>query len=293
MKKEKYITKMYKIRIAKNETDLFGEPVFSEKWDALCKAILDDFHREKEFLFTHPQDSKKKYGRHYVLPCCYGFAVINVGLFRNDFDYGTITINILSENYEPYVVMGDYTPAFANHEVLADMLKRALDGVLRDKGMSVVLELWDVNKSEKKVMWKRDCVDTYMALRKLKADNIMTVFGHEQLKKSPAKRKPKSFRSYIKRGMEDEVLSWLHSEIDDLDQPIDMMRPMRVLYEQKKRFFRKKPPVGVFIAEFHKEGMIKKSSYNKYMDTRIDVYYEDCEYDETKKRMIEKFGIAI
>ena len=121
MKKEKYITKMYKIRLAKDETDLFGVPVVSEQWDALCKAVLDDFHHEK-FQFTHPQDNETKYNRHYVLPCCYGFAVINVGLFRNSNDYGTVAINIMSENYEPYVVLADYTPAFANHEVLADIV---------------------------------------------------------------------------------------------------------------------------------------------------------------------------
>ena len=131
-----------------------------------------------------------------------------------------------------------------------------------------------------------------MVRRKFQADNIMTVFGHEQLKKSPAKRKPISFRSYIKSGMEDKVLSWLHSEIDDLDQPIDMMRPMRALYEQKKLFFRQKPPIDAFVAEFHKVGMIRKSSYNKYMDTRIDVYYDDIAYDDSQKRMKEKFGIA-
>ena len=291
MKKEKYITKMYKIRLAKDETDLFGVPVVSEQWDTLCKAVLDDFHHEK-FQFTHPQDNETKYNRHYVLPCCYGFAVINVGLFRNSNDYGTVAINIMSENYEPYVVLADYTPAFANHEVLADIVSRALNWVMRDKGVSVILELWEVKVGEKKVMWKRDCVDTYMVRRKFQADNIMTVFGHEQLKKSHTKRKPISFRSYIKSGMEDKVLSWLHSEIGDLDQPIDMMRPMRALYEQKKLFFRQKPPIDAFVAEFHKAGMIKKSSYNKYMDTRIDVYYDDIAFDDTKKRMKEKFGIA-
>ena len=292
MKKEKYITKMYKIRLAKDETDLFGVPVVSEQWDALCKAVLDDFHHEK-FQFTHPQDNETKYVRHYVLPCCYGFAVINVGLFRNSNDYGTVAINIMSENYEPYVVLADYTPAFANHEVLADIVSRALNWVMRVKGVNVILEPWEVKAGEKKVMWKRDCVDTYMVRRKFQADNIMTVFGHEQLKKSHTKRKPINFRSYIKSGMEDKVLSWLHSEIDDLDQPIDMMRPMRALYEQKKRFFQKKPTVVAFIAEFHKEGLIKKSSYNKYMDTRIDVYYGDDSFDETKNRMNAKFGIAI
>ena len=292
MKKEKYITKMYKIRLAKNETDLFGVPVVSEQWDALCKAILDDFHHEK-LQFTHPHDNKTKYIRHYVLPCCYGFAVINVGLFRNSSDYGSVAINIMSENYEPYVVLADYTPAFANHEVLADIVSRALNRVMIDKGVRVIMEPWEIRTSEKKVMWKLDCVDTYMVRRKLQADNIMMVFGHEQLKMSPVKRKSKSFRRCIKSGMEDEVLAWLHSEIDDLDQPIDMMRPMRALYEQKKKcFFRQKPPIDAFVAEFHKVGMIKKSSYNKYMDTRIDVYYDDIAFDEVKNRMIEKFGIA-
>ena len=293
MKKEKYISKMYKIRLAKNETDLFGEPVFSEQWDTLCNAILDDFNREKEFQFTHPQDRERKYGRHYVLPCCHGFALINVGMFRNDYDYGTVAINIMSENYEPYVVFADYTPAFPNHEVLADVVTRALNWVMKDKGVSVILEPWDIKKGEKKVMWKYDCVDTYMVRHKLAPENIMKVFGHELLKKSHAKRKSLSFRDYIKSGMEDEVLDWLHSEIDDLDQPIDMMRPMRALYEQKKRFLRKKPTVDAFVEEFHKEGLIKKSSYNKYMDTRIDVYYEDDAFDETKKRMIAQFGMAI
>jgi len=291
MKKEKYITKMYKIRLAKNETDLFGVPVVSEQWDTLCKAILDDFNHER-LQFTHPQDNKTKYIRHYVLPCCYGFAVINVGLFRNSSDYGSVAINIMSENYEPYVVLADYTPAFANHEVLADIVSRALNWVMKDKGVSVIMEPWEVNAGEKKVMWKRDCVDTYMVRRKLQTDNIMMVFGHEQLKKSRQKRKSMSFRNYIKSGMEGKVLTWLHSEIDNLDQPIDMMRPMRALYEQKKLFFRQKPPIDAFVAEFHKEGMIRKSSYNKYMDTRIDVYYDDITYDDTKKRMKEKFGIA-
>ena len=51
MEKFTYTSKLYKIRLAKTERDIFGNPIPSDKWDVLVKAMDDDLRKKKEFKF--------------------------------------------------------------------------------------------------------------------------------------------------------------------------------------------------------------------------------------------------
>lgn len=289
MKKAKYKAELYKIKLVKRERNLFYEYENSNDWNTLCDAIMDDFNKNNVIPFVHPKDKGKVYTRHYALPPCYGFAVLNVGLLKNEFDYAVVCVNIKSENYDPYVVLADYTRSFHSPDVLADMVERSLSWGVKVKGMKVVLEKWEIPLGERKIMWIRDCVNTYFATRRDVGENLMNDFGHEERKNKPRRRKSQDFGDYVKDGLEDKVVSWIGKEIKDMDQPIDMMRPVRAFRELK--LFKKKPPITAFVVKFDKEGKIKKTSYNDYIDLSKPFYYKDDAYEDTIDRIKEEFEI--
>ncbi len=280
--------KLYKMRLVSTAPLIFGGSTYSDEWEAPCNAIMDDYHEKVAFQFIHPKDNGKKYSRHYERPAYSGLAELRVGRFRTANDYAVVIINIATETYEPYLVLEDYKPAFSNADILAEIVARAFDWVLRGKMLKLVLEPWEPAKDEK-IYWIKDCRETYRICRKAQGDDAMQCFGFEQLKKSRSKKLATGMKEYIKEGLEDKVDCWIRKEIKGMTEPIDMMRPMRAFMEFE--MFKKKPPFKVFTAHYHKEGMIEISSYNGYMYTKNNKYNEDLAYDDTKKRIMKDFGI--
>ena len=118
-----------------NEPLLWGHN-YSDDWNALCEAILKDFRAEKEFEFVHPTIKGKAYSRHYLHPICHGYAALRVGQFKTGKDFAEVYINLVSKKYEPYVVLLNPSPAFANHDILADIVARAFNWELAGKKLN-------------------------------------------------------------------------------------------------------------------------------------------------------------
>lgn len=267
--------KLYKLQLVNNTPLLFGGPTYSEEWSALCNAIINDYHKKEVFEFAHPRCYGKKYKRHYARPAYNGIAELKVGQFCTNSDYARVFINIVSDIYEPYVVFFNYQFAFSNAELLVEIVEGAFNWVLKSKMLCVKLTPWVPAKGEK-VFWMEDYGNTFDACERMYENDELIDFGFENLKKS-AKRKMSNFRSYILYGYEDKVMEWLHRQINCNTNDIAMfMRPMRALAEL--RLFNARPPLMFFCIEFGKEGLIKKTAYNEYMNTDNDKCADDCEY---------------
>jgi len=289
MKKTTCNVKLYKMRLVSNLPLIFEGPIYSDEWKAPCNAIQDDYNQKVVFEFIHPKDNGKKYERHYDRPAYNGYAELKVGRFSTVGDYARVIINIASENYDPYVVLEDYKPAFSRAKILADIVARAFNWVLRGKMLGVELEPWEPAEGEK-IDWMKDCRETFVTAEKASENAAMQNFGFEQLRKLRPKKQTTGMKSYIKEGYEDKVDKWIRKEIKGMTEPIDMMRPMRAFMEFE--MFKKKPPFMVFTTHYHKEGMISLPSYNGYMYIKNNKYNEDLAFEDTKKRIKKDLGIV-
>ena len=280
--------RLYKLRLVKiNEPLLWGHN-YSDDWNALCEAILKDFRAEKEFEFVHPTIKGKAYSRHYLHPICHGYAALRVGQFRTGKDFAEVYINLASKKYEPYVVLLNPSPAFANHKILADIVARAFNWELAGKNLKIVMEKWEPENGEK-IEWIVDCVETYRCSKRTYDVNHLKDFGFEKLMKPGNKRKTGSFRSYIKPGYAEQVMNFLRTEIGDSKDIAVFMRPMRAIAVLD--LFRDRPPLNSFCEEFNKEGLIKISAYNQYMYIYNDKCEKDQAYYDVLKRASDYFGI--
>lgn len=288
MNQKKCNYKLYKLRLLNNTPLLFGGPACSEEWSAPCNAILNDFHQKEMFEFAHPKFIGKKYKRHYARPAYNGIAELKVGQFRTNGDYARVFINIVSDIYEPYVACYNYQSAFSNAELLAEIVERAFNWILKSKMLCVKLVPWVPAKGEK-IFWMKDCCETFDACERRYENDELMDFGFEKLKKKTTKRKISDFKSYILYGYEDKVMAWLHRKISCNTNDIAMfMRPMRAMAELK--LFNARPPLITFCNEFGKEGLIKKTAYNEYMNTDNDKCDNDCEYKAILKSGKEYFS---
>ena len=280
--------RLYKLRLVKiNEPLLWGHN-YSDDWNALCEAILKDFRAEKEFEFVHPTIKGKAYSRHYLHPICHGYAALRVGQFRTGKDFAEVYINLASKKYEPYVVLLNPSPAFANHKILADIVARAFNWELAGKNLKIVMEKWEPENGEK-IEWIVDCVETYRCSKRTYDVNHLKDFGFEKLMKPGNKRKTGSFKSYIKPSYEEQVMNFLRKEIGDSKDIAVFMRPMRAIAVLD--LFRDRPPLNSFCEEFNKEGLIKISAYNQYMYIYNDKCEKDQAYYDVLKRASDYFGI--
>lgn len=290
MGKTKCKSKLYKLRLVKTDEPVLWGHNYSDEWDALCEAMLKDFGEEKVFEFVHPTIKGRAYSRHYIHPICNGYAALRVGQFKTSKDFAEVYINLVSKKYEPYVVLLNPSPAFANHDILADIVARAFNWELAGKKLKIVMEKWEPADGEA-IEWIMDCIETYRSSKKTYDENNLKDFGFEKLMKPGSKRKTGNFRSYIKPGYEEKVISFLRKEIGESKDIAVFMRPMRAI--ARLDLFRERPPLNSFCEEFHKEGLIKISAYNQYMYTNNDKCNNDRAYYDVLKRASDYFGIIV
>ena len=290
MNNKKCNYKLYKLRLVENKPLIFGGATCSEEWDAPCNAILNDYQQKVMFEFVHPKNNGKKYERHYDRPAFKGYAELKVGRFRTKGDYAKVFINIASDTYEPYVAFYRIQPAFSNADVLAEIVARAFNWVLKGDMLCVKLDPW-VPAAGEKIFWLKDCYETYDACEVESENSGLINFGFEKLKKKSAKRKTGDFRSYIEPGMEDLVMNWLRKEIGDTKDIVAFMRPMRAI--ARLNLFKDRPPMECFCSEFGKEGLIKLSTYNEYMNIDNQKCVKDRAYYKILDRASKCFGIIV
>ena len=281
---------VYKIRLIRKERDLFNDPVTSNNWDKVKKALEEDFEKDNNLIFAHPKNSTIIYERHYMRIPINGNAVLTVGRFDGDNDYATVRITIESiEGFEPYVVFEDYSHAFSKPDTLADMVKQAFNWVLEAYNLEVMLKpcegVEDISK------WLDDNWRSFKKEIRKCPEKSMARHGFEEAyplikqKKRKAKNKPKkvniksdNIMDYIVKGDKVQIVRLLHELIDGLTLAKDIVEPIRFLCDRKvfkdKKVFRL--PYKAFIKEFPLHAKkISKSHYNGLIDPNKHPYDED------------------
>ena len=289
---------VYKIRLIRKERDLFNDPVASNNWDKVKKALEEDFEKDNDLIFAHPKNSTIIYERHYMRIPINGNAVLTVGRFDGDNDYATVRITIESiEGFEPYVVFEDYSHAFSKPDTLADIVKQAFNWVLEAYNLEVMLDPYEQDIDIK--IWLDDNWRSFKKEIRKCPEKSMARHGFEEAyplikqKKCKAKIKPKKVNiksdhimDYIVKGDKVQIVRLLHELIDGLTTAKDIARPIRFLcdhqvFKDKDEF---RLPYKAFIKEFpHLEAHISESAYNIKISSYKQPYRNSLKYKNLEK----------
>ena len=288
---------VYKIRLIRKERDLFNDPVASNNWDKVKKALEEDFEKDNDLIFAHPKNTTIIYERHYMRIPINGNAVLTVGRFDGDNDYATVRITIESiEGFEPYVVFEDYSHAFSKPDTLADIVKQAFNWVLEAYNLEVMLDPYEQDIDIK--IWLDDNWRSFKKEIRKCPEKSMARHGFEEAyplikqKKCKAKIKPKkvniksdNIMDYIVKGDKVRIVKVLHELIDGLVVRMDIARPihflcMYLVFKDKEEY---RLPYKAFIKEFpmHKD-LISDTTYNRLISKMNKIYSHDLEYENLK-----------
>ena len=267
-----YTSKLYKIRLVKDERDIFGNPILSDDWEVLAKALDDDLHKKKEFKFLHPK-SKKPFYRHYVDSPANGVTRLVVGQFNDKVHFAYVRILLNSYLYkEPYLVIERYDSIVRNPEYLAEMVKKAFNWALEGSGQSVMLEPWE--KTGKTITWCWDYALSYdFQLRKIKGENLIKAGFEDSLEdnkmrkereKTKRSKKSDNIKLYINKEGKEHIVDWLHGELKGLTAQKELTMPFRVLYDNKVT---DRIPYKAVMKEFPElKGILKENRYNEWIN---------------------------
>lgn len=87
-----------------------------------------------------------------------------------------------------------------------------------------------------------------------------------------------------------EIINMLHVMLENKVTPISIMRVIKAAIDAG---LIEKPDFDSFVYEFKKEGLIKISAYNNYMNTDNDKCCKDRAYYQVLKRASDYFGIIV
>lgn len=292
-----YKSKLYKLKLIRKERDIFNNPVSSNDWDKLAKAMEEDVHQREEFVFVHPTNNSIVYKRRYIHCPINGNTLLFVGKMIKESDFAIVRITLHSIIYHvPYLVIEDYQHAFRKPEIPAEMVKRALNWSLRNDGLEVILEPWETNGEPICFGWDNwvsyihelrmhpeigaMCMGFEEALHMFKDKKAVEKAIKEKKEKNVKTRSIKSdnIKKYIVKGDKNLFVSLLHELIDGLTLAKDIVEPIRFLCDRKvfkdKKVFRL--PYKAFIKEFPLHAKkISKSHYNGLIDPNKHPYDED------------------
>ena len=135
---------LYRVYLVQRNKNLWNDYDYSNEWKKLEEVMEKDLHDDEVFLFHHPKFSKKEYKRKYHLCPANGNARMVVGRMENPLDFAYVFFVIHSYFYNvPYIVLEDYKCISPNPDVIAEMVARAVNWVLKDFGVEIVLKRWD------------------------------------------------------------------------------------------------------------------------------------------------------
>lgn len=294
-----YKSQLYKLNLIRKERDIFNNPVSSNDLDKLAKAMEEDVHQEKEFVFVHPTSNSTEYSRRYIHCPINGNTLLFVGKMREPGDFAILRITLHSIMYHvPYLVIEDYSPAFRKPEILAKMVKRAFDWSLKNDGLEVILEPWETNGEPIYFAWD-NWVSYVHDLRQHPEIGAMCMGFEEALHvfkekkavekaKKEKKEKKKLVKSddimdYIKRGNPEMIIKKLHYVLKGLKQSKDVARPIRFLIDHGV-IVDNKLPFKAFIKEFPEVIVyVSDSRYYEWTDRKKTSYNNDDQYQELEK----------
>ena len=238
--------------VQRGSKNLWDDYDYSNEWKRLEEAMEKDLHDEEVFLFHHPKYSKKEYQRKYHLCPANGNARMVVGRMRNPLDFAYVSFVLHSYFYKvPYIVIEDYKHISPNPDVIADMVARAINWVLKDLGVEIVLERWD-----ELVLYPIDFWESYKGeLRKSGGKNLipmgyegaLKVHKEKEAKKKSVNKKSDDICRYMKKGNHELILKWLHYVLKGRKTAKDISMPFRFLLEGK---YTERIPYKAVVAEF-------------------------------------------
>lgn len=291
-----YKSKLYKLKLIRKERDLFNNPVSSNDWDKLAKAMEDDVHQREEFVFVHPTSNSTEYKRRYIHCPINGNTVVFVGKMREPGDFAIVRITLHSIIYHvPYLVIEDYQHAFRKPEIPAEMVKRALNWSLRNDGLEVILEPWETNGEPIYFGW--DNWVSYIHELRLHPEIGAMCMGFEEAlqvfkqKKAVEKAKKEmkekkrvvklgNFENYIRIPNKTLIMNFIKNTVIGQHSPKDVALPFRLTLDLKLTYRVPYAVVVGFISEI--KDKIKENRYNEWTNKQRSSYVGYQKYEDLK-----------
>ena len=270
-----------------------------DNWKPFIKAMDDDFHMVKEFEFFHPEDSKKEYLRHYVFVPANGNTFMMVGECNHPTDSACVRIVLNSVNYGvSYMVIYDYKRCFSDADILAEMIVRSFNEVMKDSGEEMTFEPWDT-KGEK-IKFFADSEITYnnqihetmgKNVSKLGYEEVLAHYKREKAKNDKrkianAEKKKERFDEFIKdEGKVGAILKFIHETLKICWTPKSIGLTFRLLRDQEITGH-SAIPFSIVKEEFKElKGRLSSSSYYFWVNK---IQQDKCEKDPYYIKLQEK-----
>ena len=277
--------------VQRGSKNLWDDYDYSNEWKRLEEVMEKDLHDDEVFLFHHPKYSKKEYQRKYHLCPANGNARMVVGRMRNPLDFAYVSFVLHSYFYKvPYIVIEDYKHISPNPDVIADMVARAINWVLKDTGVEIILERWD-----EMVLYPIDFWESYKGeLRKSGGKNLnpmgyegaLKVHKEKEAKKKKKKKNKetkqlKTIEDHVIIGREKTIVDFLQTATMDKHTPKMISMPFRLLINRE---ITSHIPYKLVLKEMPQlKGKISKTRYNHWTNEFESSYDGDSDYEKMEK----------
>ena len=291
-----YKSKLYKLKLIRKERDLFNNPVSSNDWDKLAKAMEDDVHQREEFVFVHPTNNSTVYKRRYIHCPINGNTLLFVGKMIKESDFAIVRITLHSIIYHvPYLVIEDYQHAFRKPEIPAEMVKSALNWSLKNDGLEVILEPWETNGEPIYFGW--DNWVSYIHELRMHPEIGAMCMGFEEalhvfkekkaVEKAMKEKKEKkrvvklgNFENYIRIPNKTLIMNFIKDTVIGQHSPKDVALPFRLTLDLKLTYRVPYAVVVGFISEI--KDKIKENRYNEWTNKQRSSYVGYQKYEDLK-----------
>ena len=291
-----YKSKLYKLKLIRKERDLFNNPVSSNDWDKLAKAMEEDVHQREEFVFVHPTNTSTVYKRRYIHCPINGNTLLFVGKMIKESDFAIVRITLHSIIYHvPYLVIEDYQHAFRKPEIPAEMVKSALNWSLKNDGLEVILEPWETNGEPIYFGW--DNWVSYIHELRMHPEIGAMCMGFEEalhvfkekkaVEKAKKEKKEKkrvvklgNFENYIRIPNKTLIMNFIKNTVIGQHSPKDVALPFRLTLDLKLTYRVPYAVVVGFISEI--KDKIKENRYNEWTNKQRSSYVGYQKYEDLK-----------
>ena len=291
-----YKSQLYKLKLIRKERDIFNNPVSSNDWDKLAKAMEEDVHQREEFVFVHPTNTSTVYKRRYIHCPINGNTLLFVGKMIKESDFAIVRITLHSIIYHvPYLVIEDYQHAFRKPEIPAEMVKSALNWSLKNDGLEVILEPWETNGEPIYFGW--DNWVSYIHELRLHPEIGAMCMGFEEalhvfkekkaVEKAKKEKKEKkrvvklgNFENYIRIPNKTLIMNFIKDTVIGQHSPKDVALPFRLTLDLKLTYRVPYAVVVGFISEI--KDKIKENRYNEWTNKQRSSYVGYQKYEDLK-----------
>lgn len=293
---------LYKINLVSVNQPNDRESDNPEKWAPFIKAMDDDYNKNVEFKFSHPDDANTPYYRQYVYSPSNGNTFMMVGQLRRPTDSACARVVINSENYKySYLAIYDYLRCFSDPDVMAEMMVHSFNGALQKAGVKMVYEPWDTKGED--VRWLDDCELTYNKNFLMTEGKNVSKMGYEDVREhqkkmiarnekrkmakiamnGPKKEKIEDF--IVKDKHQETIMRFLRNSLKNRWESKEVSKPFRLLYDLNYTEFIPFSIVMEAMPELN--GRVSRSRYNHWTNKVLSSYKDDEDYNELRKELDE------